>query len=237
MATLTPEKCITACGLASKIIAAVKFGRYCFCGSTVEESNKVGDARCNVPCSGNSMITCGSKDTYTVYSVTGTFPSSFGCTFPANVASLTPFSGTCTANTKATCDFGESLPVTAENAPLNFTYFTVPEDFRVNCKGVMDSDGESTRGLISRGLISVFDDFDVDLDCPSYAAVATPTTCVLRVLKGTSLTATYQMTGESSSTEILLCGTYDYQRIVVVLAGTLCLSVSCSHTALVFLRL
>jgi len=208
MVSLTPEKCITACGIASKTMAAVKFGRYCFCGSAVEEANKVGDARCNVPCSGNPMISCGSKDTYTVYGVTGTFSSSFDCTFPAEVASLTPFSGTCTANTKTTCDFGESLPVIAENAPVNFTYFTVPEDFRVHCQGVMDSDGERTGGLSTQKLISVFDDFDVVLDCPTYAALETPATCALRVLKGTGLTATYQLTGESASTEIQLCGTY-----------------------------
>ncbi|KAK3737773.1 hypothetical protein QZH41_012212 [Actinostola sp. cb2023] len=199
---LTPEKCITSCGRDSKAYAALKYGRYCLCGTAVDAASAVDKAMCNLPCTGNPRLTCGSNEAYSVYSVTGSFPSSLSCSFPSNVTSLTTFSGTCRANSIVTCDFGESLPVTTENAPVKYSYYSVPGDFAIACRGSQDMEGESS---LIYSTISVYDDFHAELKCPSYATTGTRSYCFVKVLKGTDLSVLYQWNGQASPIEINLC--------------------------------
>lgn len=200
--SLTPEKCITACGVASKSFAALKYGRYCFCGTTV--GTVLADSLCHTPCSGNVALTCGSDDAFSVYSVSGSFPTSFSCTAPAKVASLAIFSTTCTANSMAECDFGESLPVIATNTALNHSYYSVPSDFNVFCKGYLDTAGESDEKRYDTA-IKVYDDFKAKLECPDFAATQENFSCEVIVTKGTALQLSYQLAGQSPVT-MELCG-------------------------------
>lgn len=203
-ASLTPEKCITACGVASKTFAALKYGRYCFCGTAVA-GTAIADSVCHTPCSGDVTLTCGSDDAFSVYSISGTFPTSFSCTAPAKVASLTFFSTTCTANSVAQCDFGESLPVTATNAALNHSYYSVPSDFNVFCKGYLDTAGESNERRYDTA-IKVYDDFEAELDCPNFATTYESFNCEIKVAKGTGLQVSYQLKGQAAVT-MEMCGT------------------------------
>ncbi|KAI0385065.1 hypothetical protein F5Y04DRAFT_204708 [Hypomontagnella monticulosa] len=81
---LTVEACVNACGSLSPPngdadkyqLAGVGNGSQCFCGSQLAAGAQKLDAEdCKTPCTGDSKLTCGGKDTIAVYGLTGTIES------------------------------------------------------------------------------------------------------------------------------------------------------------------
>ncbi len=69
---MTPEKCQWACYGSRIWFFALQAGKRCWC-SVMADVEKVDEARCNVPCEGDSGKMCGGKDAVELY-VKETFP-------------------------------------------------------------------------------------------------------------------------------------------------------------------
>ncbi len=64
---MTVEKCVSYCAGKNYAYAGVQYGKWCFCGNA--PGNKIDQATCSMPCSGNSTQTCGGPWANSVYSV------------------------------------------------------------------------------------------------------------------------------------------------------------------------
>ena len=122
--SLTPEICTTCCGMAGYTYSAVKRGDQCLCSDAVDALNKVGEPRCDEPCTGNPVLRCGGGAAYSIYEALGDYSFPFALTVPANVcvteridATLTSYSGA-----SYTLDFGEDIVFITENSTVSYIY-------------------------------------------------------------------------------------------------------------------
>ncbi|TWU73628.1 hypothetical protein ED733_002615 [Metarhizium rileyi] len=60
--TFTTKKCLAACEKEGFPFAGVEFGKECWCGVVLaNDTAKVDDTQCNMPCQGDSASTCGGR--------------------------------------------------------------------------------------------------------------------------------------------------------------------------------
>lgn len=121
---LTPEICTTCCGLAGYQFAAVRNGEQCWCSNILNTSTKVAEPQCNEPCTGNIVLRCGGRESYSVYQALGNYNFSFEVTMPANTsvyervtASFPSYPGA-----SFTLDFGEDVVFTTQNTSVSYIY-------------------------------------------------------------------------------------------------------------------
>lgn len=122
--SLTPEICTTCCGLAGYRYSALRNGEQCLCSNTVDSNKRVGDPRCDDPCTGNIVLRCGGRDAYSIYEALGDYSFPFELTMPKNVsvyerinANFTSYSGA-----SYTLDFGEDVVFNSDNASVSYLY-------------------------------------------------------------------------------------------------------------------
>lgn len=59
-ANLTPARCISACKNSGHTYAGVEYMTECWCGNSAPASGlKIADSECDLPCAGDSSLTCG----------------------------------------------------------------------------------------------------------------------------------------------------------------------------------
>ncbi|CAM9763241.1 unnamed protein product, partial [Sphacelaria rigidula] len=76
-AELTIDACAEACdGYA---FFGTEFGTECFCGVTSDDPDRLGDATCNMDCSGDASETCGGRNAISVYEFTNPPSGYAGC--------------------------------------------------------------------------------------------------------------------------------------------------------------
>ncbi|KFG80691.1 hypothetical protein MANI_111179, partial [Metarhizium anisopliae] len=67
-ASITPSSCIAACKANGFAYAGTEFGGECWCGSFLNPATQAVDAsQCNIPCHGDSSVSCGGRGRLTVY--------------------------------------------------------------------------------------------------------------------------------------------------------------------------
>ncbi|CAM1505383.1 Fc.00g110200.m01.CDS01 [Cosmosporella sp. VM-42] len=59
--TMTPSKCLTACGEGGFPLAGLEYGGECWCGMVLANSTSIANSlECNMPCNGDPLSMCGS---------------------------------------------------------------------------------------------------------------------------------------------------------------------------------
>ena len=74
--TMTLSKCFSHCRTFGKRYAALQEGHYCTCGDDGVEFDIFGivaNTECNIPCTGNSLQTCGGTLRNSVYDLWGKY--------------------------------------------------------------------------------------------------------------------------------------------------------------------
>ncbi|CAM9947269.1 unnamed protein product, partial [Sphacelaria rigidula] len=76
--SLTIDSCASLC--AGSTYFGTQFGKECFCGPSSDDPSRLGDATCNMECSGDASETCGGRNAISVYEFTDDSPSGYaGC--------------------------------------------------------------------------------------------------------------------------------------------------------------
>ncbi|KAF2868224.1 WSC domain-containing protein [Massariosphaeria phaeospora] len=66
---MTVPACITYCAENSEVYAGLEFGRECFCGNSLQDTERE-RGKCHTPCAGASSQTCGGDSLLSVYKST-----------------------------------------------------------------------------------------------------------------------------------------------------------------------
>lgn len=124
--TLTAEICTTCCGLAGYQFSALRNGEQCWCSNALDMSSIVGEPQCNEPCSGNIVLRCGGRESYSVYQALGNYNFSFEVTVPESTFVYERITATYSSYPGAsyTLDFGEDVVFTTENTSVSYIYHT-----------------------------------------------------------------------------------------------------------------
>lgn len=64
---MTNEMCIDYCVSKGAIYAGTQYGEECYCGTNAPPADRMGFAKCGMPCAGNSTQTCGDAAKLSVY--------------------------------------------------------------------------------------------------------------------------------------------------------------------------
>lgn len=122
--SLTPEKCTTCCGLAGYQFSALRNGEQCLCSATVDANHEVGDPQCNEPCTGNLVLRCGGRESFSVYRALGNYNFPFELTMQKNVSVYKRIDATVTSypKTSYTLYFDEDVVMTTENSSFWYIY-------------------------------------------------------------------------------------------------------------------
>ncbi|RPB07402.1 WSC-domain-containing protein, partial [Morchella conica CCBAS932] len=65
--TMTNEMCIDYCVSKGAIYAGTQYGEECYCGTNAPPADRMGFAKCGMPCAGNSTQVCGDAAKLSVY--------------------------------------------------------------------------------------------------------------------------------------------------------------------------
>lgn len=124
-ATITTEKCLSACEQQGFPLAGTEFGGECWCGNVLANSTaKVDDAQCNMPCKGNAAQTCGGRGRLNVY-VAKELESLEPCGHQPPVSS-SPISTPITVTTSTSTYQEPPTTSTYEEPPTTSTYEQPP---------------------------------------------------------------------------------------------------------------
>ncbi|KAK7510465.1 uncharacterized protein IWZ02DRAFT_39953 [Phyllosticta citriasiana] len=85
---MTATGCANHCATKGFSISGVEFGQQCFCSNSLDQSNRVDDAQCGMPCVGAAGQTCGGDGMLSVYTKGGKDPLS--AAFAAVPAVMSP---------------------------------------------------------------------------------------------------------------------------------------------------
>lgn len=73
---MTATGCANHCASKGFAISGVEFGQQCFCANSLDQSSKVDDSKCAMPCVGAAGQTCGGDGLLSVYTKGGANPLS-----------------------------------------------------------------------------------------------------------------------------------------------------------------
>lgn len=130
---MTIENCQAACNAANYNISGVEYSGECYCDNSFQNGGGPapdGNAKCNMPCNGNSNEICGGPDRLDVFSYIGPPPPTGGIvsvtsttasTTAKSTSTSTSVTGSTTASTTTTTS-ATPTPTTAAPGIGNFTY-------------------------------------------------------------------------------------------------------------------
>lgn len=131
--TMTNEMCIDFCISQGANYAGTQYGKECYCGNSAPPADRIGFAKCAMPCAGDPAQTCGDSKKLSVYTkdVSSAASSSEATTaatssFPSTIAAPSSSSTITTAATMVSSipkTFGSSPVVTSSTISLSFAVF------------------------------------------------------------------------------------------------------------------
>ncbi|OAA32695.1 Carbohydrate-binding WSC, subgroup [Moelleriella libera RCEF 2490] len=142
--TFTTKGCLAACEKQGFPFAGTEYGKECWCGSVLaNDTAKVDDSQCNVPCQGNTSDTCGGSSRLSLWvakdleslepcgSSPGTTTTTWATTtssLPGSSTTSQPIGTTSTSSpvgTTSSCTTSSSVPTTS-TSPVIPTTSTTP---------------------------------------------------------------------------------------------------------------
>ncbi|KAH7328528.1 WSC domain-containing protein [Stachybotrys elegans] len=124
-ATFTPGKCLDACRQNGYPFAGLEYGRQCWCGSVLANGTQpVSDTECNMPCLGDSSLTCGGRSRLNIF-VAKELESLEPCGYKPPVGTTTTVTTVSATSTSSSVEYPTPSESTTEDVTTTSTEDTV----------------------------------------------------------------------------------------------------------------
>ncbi|KAK3089119.1 hypothetical protein FSP39_001015, partial [Pinctada imbricata] len=204
--SMTPALCAAKCGAFQYDYAALTFGKFCFCASTLPVSGVVSDINCATPCSGNITVTCGAADYADVYSssppiigleltATPSLSNGISVVHVGDVVSFSASYKSSGAGLTFQLDYGDGAGRTNKNDTDMWSQrFYTPGQYQITLSGndLIDSlvEKQATTTVMVEAKVK-----NVSLTCQDFMASFEEGKCDLVILGGTNLQITHTVDG------------------------------------------
>ncbi|KAH8147591.1 uncharacterized protein LAJ45_08419 [Morchella importuna] len=131
--TMTNEMCIDYCVSKGAIYAGTQYGEECYCGTNAPPADRMGFAKCGMPCAGNSTQVCGDAAKLSVYTKNVSPIAGSGVqSVPAMSSSSATIATTNSSPPSSFITSSSSSTVTPTSTSLSFAVFGLTDTVTVS---------------------------------------------------------------------------------------------------------
>ncbi|XP_022801964.1 uncharacterized protein LOC111339550, partial [Stylophora pistillata] len=189
------------CGLVGYQFSALRNGEQCWCSDSLDMSSIVGEPQCNEPCTGNIVLRCGGRESYSVYQALGNYNFSFEVTVPESTFVYERITATYSSYPGAsyTLDFGEDVVFTTQNTSVSYIYHTDGQHSGYG-RVLLGEYGEAQTKFTSWAVNVHSRAAHFELNCPPAVEANEEFHCPVKVYQGSNMHLDIQFTGGNSYT-------------------------------------